>query len=142
MELNVNHRRHDCLQIIIDLVFYKTQAHLYQSIEMEVSRRGIQRATQKRTWSPLEHIPANVANSSARHPLNQSCIPHISQRMHLRADWGQTKQWQSDTGHLLNIRDIPSLNQVTSASELGVIPLSAMGAGVPCTALHAMKIEQ
>ena len=38
MELNVNHGRHDCLQIVIDLVFYKMQAHLYQSIETEVSR--------------------------------------------------------------------------------------------------------
>ena len=117
MELNANHRRHDCLQIIIDLVFYKTQAHLYQSIETEVSRRGIQRATQKRTWSPLEHIPANVANSSARHPLNQFCIPHISQRMHSRADWGQTKQWQSDTGHLLNIRDIVTDKSRTAGSS-------------------------
>ena len=124
MELNANHRRHDCLQIIIDLVFYKTQAHLYQGIETEVSRRGIQRATQKRTWSPLEHILANAANSSARHPLNQFCIPHISQRMHSRADWGQTKQWQSDTGHLLNIRDIKKLGNGSNINVLILFDMS------------------
>ena len=48
MELNANHGQHDCLQIAINLVFYKSQAHLYRSIETEVSRRGNTKSNTKK----------------------------------------------------------------------------------------------
>ena len=88
------------------------QTHLHgKALKQRRPEKGIQNST-KKSWSLLERILANAANSSEgstnlTNYASAACPIEIS-----RTDREQTKQWYTNSGYLLSVQEYVSSNDI------------------------------